>query len=99
MSDLKTTRELVLDILLAKQAEAKAYIESRSYGEWSCGQQDADCEADEHFDKMISDAICIYDNNNVHFVLSERRRQDIYEFVNEIIDDFRYETRTCLNNY
>ena len=94
-----TTRSITLDILLKKKAEVEAHIQTRVYGEWSCGQQDADNEADAHFDKMISESIEVYEDNNVYWNMSEDSRFELAKFVGEIVQEFTESSAQWLYNY
>ena len=92
-------REILLTILKRKQAQVKAHQESRSYGEWSCGQQDADCEADAHFDSLMSDAIEMVTDNNVYVNMSDTRTATVSIFIDHITKEFSEDCSAWAFNY
>ena len=94
-----STRKITLDILKQKRLEVESYRDVRVYAEWSCGQQDADNEADAYFDKLIVDAIDIYEDNNVYYNMSAYRRSEIAQFIGEIVQEFTESSAQWLANY
>jgi len=94
-----STRKITLDILKKKRLEVEAYRDVRVYAEWSCGQQDADNEADAYFDKLIAYAIDIYEDNNVYYKMCSYRKSEIICFVKDIVEEFAIASEQWLIDY
>jgi len=94
-----TTRTITLDILKKKKAEVEAFIATRVYSEWQCGQSDADSEADDYFDKLMTDAIDVYEDNNVYYNMSAYRRSELSGFVKSVVEEFAVASEQWLFEY
>jgi len=94
-----SVRTITLLILRKKQSEAEAYMNVRVYAEWQCGQSDHDNEADEHFDKLMKQAIEVYEDNSVYWNMSDETRTQIEEFVASVLEEFTTDSKLWLSNY
>jgi len=94
-----TAREITLEILKSKQEYVESYRETREYAGWSCGQQDAENEADDHFDRLMALAIEVHENKSVYWNISGERRFEMAKFIGEIIQEFTEESAKWLANY
>lgn len=93
------TRSLIVEILELKKAEVEEHRKNYEYGEWSCGQQDADAEDAEAWDRIMSRALEVFRDNNVYVHMKYRQNKELVSFVENIVEEFRQNATQYLTNY
>lgn len=82
-----TKQEILVELLKKRQSLVEKYRASREYGEWSCGQQDADSDNDSHYDKVMKIAISIAEGRDIQD-MDKYMVEDAKELMQIVLEDF-----------
>ena len=92
-------QEVLRELLINRKREVEAYRANFEYGEWSCGQQDADADEAEYWDKTMKVALTIVDGTDARYKISDGEREAATTLIKEVLEDFTYTITHFLENW